>query len=98
MLPILSKIYTSIFVRALHDFASNAYEMRTKLIDYGYFGFILLKRIIWPEDDPDSPESFGTPESWRDAMSVEGAMGDHVMLQVTANVLNRYIVLIPIFK
>jgi hypothetical protein len=73
--------------------------MRERLVATGYYGQILPGRISWPAPDPATGHNdFGTAEEWMENMKGDAFYGDHVMLQVAANVFNRDIVLLPVFR
>ena len=58
----------------------------------------------WPDEEQDdnNPDSLGTPEEWRARMEVPvregGSYADNVAIQIAANVLNRDILLYPVFR
>ena len=74
-------------------FAKDASEFRRKIVLNGFDMFIATERLTWSYD----PE-IGTPEEWVDKMSSDGVYGDEIFLQLASNILNRDIVIIPVFK
>ena len=61
-------------------------QLREKLVDHGYCDYLEAGRLEWPGNSE-------TKEEWKERMEREGEYADHVMMQLTANVLNRDIVL-----
>ena len=55
--------------------------------------FIVTERLAWQYD----PE-IGTLEEWVEKMKAEGEFGDEIFLQLAANILNRDIIIIPVFR
>ena len=71
---------------------SDSQKFREKIVDFGYNLFIITGRLDWPYEDNE------TPEDWIEKMKRSGEFGDHIFLQLTANVLNRDIIIIPTFR
>ena len=85
-------MFLSIY-RSLKNFATNSEDMRQRLVWNGYFGQIIPGRIAWPNDP-----AVGSPEDWEKKMKTSGIFADHITLQIAANVLNRDIIVIPVFR
>ena len=77
----------------LKTFASDQEDFRRKIVTIGFDLFIATERLEWQYD----PE-IGLPEEWKSSMLENGNFGDEIFLQLTCNVLNRDIVIIPAFK
>ena len=77
----------------LKTFASDQEDFRRKIVTIGFDLFIATERLEWQYD----PE-IGLPEEWKSTMLENGNFGDEIFLQLTCNVLNRDIVIIPAFK
>ena len=77
----------------LKTFASDQEDFRRKIVTIGFDLFIDTERLEWQYD----PE-IGLPEEWKSTMLENGNFGDEIFLQLTCNVLNRDIVIIPAFK
>ena len=53
--------------------------------DHGFWDYLEAGRLEWPDNTE-------TKEEWRDRMEKDGEYADHIMMQLTANVLNRDII------
>ena len=77
----------------LKTFAKDQADLRKKIVNIGFDLFIATERLEWQYD----PE-IGLPEEWKANMLEDSCFGDEIFLQLTCNVLNRDIVIIPAFK
>ena len=71
---------------------SDAQTFRDQISDLGYNLFICTDRLVWPYENNE------TPEDWVAKMKMNSEYGDQIFLQLTANVLNRDIIIIPVFR
>jgi hypothetical protein len=75
----------------LRQFARSAQELRTLVVDQLQM-CLLSGRLQW-NNDPN----FESPSQWAQFMRVNGRYADHFMLELLAVVLNRQIILVPVF-
>ena len=75
----------------MRRFASCHEVLRKKIIDLGS-SLVLTGRLNWAGDGYAA--SF---EDWQNKMMQNGEFGDHLFLQMAAEVLNRNIAIVPIF-
>ena len=69
--------------RRLSKFAPRgSLQLREKLVDHGYWDYLEAGQLEWPDNSE-------TKEEWKERMEREGEYADHVIIQLTANVLNR---------
>ena len=74
----------------LKTFAKDQADLRQNI---SFDLFISTERLEWQYD----PEN-GLPEEWKANMLEDSCFGDEIFLQLACNVLNRDIVIIPVFK
>ena len=74
----------------LKDWADSHQSLRWKIVNYGYDMFIKTGVLTWV-----APE---TPLNWKNRMMKDGCWGDDVFLQLTSNILEVDLVIVPAFK
>merc|ERR1712088_1012569 len=73
---------------SLASIAASHSQLRAKLVQAA-FNSVKAGKLTWPEGE--------SVEEWRSGMAEEGTMGDQVILQAAANLLQRQIVILPVF-
>ena len=74
----------------LKDWADSHQSLRWKIVNYGYDMFIKTGVLTWVAP--------GTPLDWKNRMMKDGYWGDDVFLQLTSNILEIDLVIVPAFK
>ena len=74
----------------LKDCADSHQSLRWKIVNYGYDMFIKTGVLTWVAP--------GTPLDWKNRMMKDGYWGDDVFLQLTSNILEIDLVIVPAFK